>query len=148
MMGYTLLPLDRGRADELAVSCQSVWWDEILRLGMRYGWQPAGTVFYGPPEALPSASADVLTQATFVVDSVGWQAEHALLPKVETYLGNELQTVTDADAGALASALDWAVADYDQWNPAYLSDNTDLNSLRLLAIDVMNLAAAGGFQIS
>jgi hypothetical protein len=73
--------------------CRVQWgdWTPCLETAQLFGWKPAGTLLpYGPPEARGDPGPD-------------WEWSG-------TYLSNDWQEVTNADAKAFAAALDRAVA--------------------------------------
>jgi hypothetical protein len=91
-MGYDL----HGRGGYF--SCNGSAWYHCLNIARAVGWEPAGTIYNGPPEVRffgAEANPDELRK---------WAQEWD-----GSYTYNEYQTVADDDAKAFAAALDRAI---------------------------------------
>jgi hypothetical protein len=103
------------RGTERDYSVNHSGWKSLIRLALRYGWWPAGTVAGEDGECPPHARA-----LEFTGVAIQKTAFDALC--VGGYFSNDWQVVTDSDAIRMAMALERAVSDllrYGQFRPPF-----------------------------
>jgi hypothetical protein len=111
-------------------------WRYLLDVAMAFGWEPAGTA---PPPAYSFADGKIIDPAWDDASQGPWDGG---------YFTNDFQSVTDADADALAGALFRALDAVRTGRLLTREQAAALNGCdHVVIIEFARYAEAGGFDI-